>query len=78
TDWQDYAQQMREVFAVAPGFVNLGGTEGFTDRCPDRPLTRFEQRGQRLGHAVWDLSFSFSPRSRSGTLRVRKAPLYFT
>ncbi|CAK0780003.1 tRNA (guanine-N7-)-methyltransferase [Gammaproteobacteria bacterium] len=60
TDWQDYAQQMQGVFSSASGFNLAGaGSDGFVARCPDRPLTRFEQRGQRLGHGVWDLAYCF-------------------
>lgn len=56
TDWENYAEHMREVIDVAPGFVNT--TPGaFAPRPEDRPLTKFEKRGQRLGHGVWDLVY---------------------
>lgn len=55
TDWADYARQMLEVLAADPRLVNT--TEGFAPRPAYRPLTKFEQRGVRLGHGVWDLIF---------------------
>jgi tRNA (guanine-N7-)-methyltransferase len=61
TDWEPYALQMREVVDASPYFSNrseeLGGNDGFVPRPAWRALTRFEKRGQRLGHGVWDLSF---------------------
>jgi tRNA (guanine-N7-)-methyltransferase len=57
TDWQDYAEQMLQVMEASPGFVNSAGEGQYAERPPDRPLTKFEQRGQRLGHQVWDLLF---------------------
>ena len=58
TDWEDYARYMMRVMEAAPGFRNLAGAAKFSPRSPDRPLTKFEQRGQRLGHDVWDLVFA--------------------
>jgi len=57
TDWQDYAEQMLAVMTAAPGFHNLAGEGKYSPRPEWRPLTKFEQRGQRLGHGVWDLLF---------------------
>jgi tRNA (guanine-N7-)-methyltransferase len=57
TDWEDYAQHMLKVLSDHPGFENLAGAGQFSPRPEDRPLTKFEQRGQRLGHGVWDLLF---------------------
>jgi tRNA (guanine-N7-)-methyltransferase len=61
TDWEPYALQMREVISACPEFFNRseehGGSDGFVPRPASRALTRFEKRGQRLGHGVWDLSF---------------------
>lgn len=57
TDWADYAQQMLQVLEMNPHFVNCHGSGCFMPRPLDRPLTRFEQRGQRLGHEVWDLRY---------------------
>ena len=55
TDWSDYARHMLQVVADDHGFVNLAGEGCFSPRPLYRPLTRFEQRGQRLGHEVFDL-----------------------
>jgi tRNA (guanine-N7-)-methyltransferase len=58
TDWAPYAEQMLEILESRPGtFENLGGRGGFSPRPPTRPLTRFEARGERLGHRVRDLMF---------------------
>ena len=57
TDWQDYAVQMRDVVAANPAFETLASGDGYVPRSGDRPLTRFERRGHRLGHGVWDLAF---------------------
>lgn len=56
TDWPDYAQHMLMTLAASPELVNTEGT-GYAARAADRPLTRFESRGLRLGHAVHDLVF---------------------
>lgn len=56
TDWEHYALHMREVIDASASFVNESAT-GFADRNEERPLTRFERRGHRLGHGVWDLSY---------------------
>jgi len=55
TDWQDYAEQMLAVLSATPHLRN--SAEGFAPRPEYRPLTKFEQRGLRLGHGVWDLVF---------------------
>ncbi len=57
TDWQDYAEHMLKVMSEAAGFSNQCGTGQYADRPAYRPLTKFEQRGHRLGHGVWDLLF---------------------
>ncbi len=57
TDWEDYARHMMEVLSAEPGLRNVAGPGEFSPRPPFRPLTKFEQRGQRLGHGVWDLIF---------------------
>lgn len=59
TDWQPYAEQMLEVLSAAPGLVNTS-TSGYAPRPDYRPLTRFEARGLKLGHGVWDLLFKRS------------------
>ena len=48
---------MMAVMSEAEGFENSAGAGNYTPRPDYRPLTRFEQRGQRLGHGVWDLVF---------------------
>jgi tRNA (guanine-N7-)-methyltransferase len=58
TDWENYAEQMLEVLNAAPGWRNLAGEGGFAPRPASRPVTRFEARGERLGHQVRDLLFS--------------------
>ena len=57
TDWQPYAEHMMEVMVAADGFSNQAQGSDFADRPAYRPITKFEQRGQRLGHGVWDLLF---------------------
>jgi len=56
TDWQPYAEQMLEVLSAESLLVNTAG--GFAPRPAWRPLTKFEARGLKLGHGVWDLLFS--------------------
>jgi tRNA (guanine-N7-)-methyltransferase len=57
TDWQDYAEHMMAVMSASPAFENCAGPGAWSSRPDDRPETRFERRGQRLGHGVWDLLF---------------------
>jgi tRNA (guanine-N7-)-methyltransferase len=57
TDWEPYALHMLTTLAAVPGFENLATDGGFVPRPDERAPTRFERRGQRLGHAVWDLAF---------------------
>lgn len=57
TDWEAYARHMLKVLSAAPGFRNLSEQGDYVPRPDYRPLTRFEQRGQRLGHGVRDLMF---------------------
>jgi tRNA (guanine-N7-)-methyltransferase len=57
TDWQEYAEHMLTVLGNAEGFVNQSLHSGFIERPAYRPCTKFEQRGIRLGHGVWDLVF---------------------
>lgn len=56
TDWEDYATYMLETMSTAPGFINTAGNDAYAPRN-DRPETKYERRGQRLGHDVWDLIF---------------------
>jgi tRNA (guanine-N7-)-methyltransferase len=55
TDWEPYAQQMLEVLSAEPSLRNT--CKGYAPRPEWRPLTKFEHRGMRLGHGVWDLMF---------------------
>ncbi|AEG92594.1 candidate tRNA (guanine-N(7)-)-methyltransferase [Ramlibacter tataouinensis TTB310] len=55
TDWEPYAQQMLEVLSAEPLLANTA--PGFAPRPDYRPLTKFENRGLKLGHGVWDLVF---------------------
>ena len=55
TDWQPYADQMLQVLGVEPMLANTA--EGFAPQPDYRPLTKFENRGLRLGHGVWDVVF---------------------
>ncbi|HEX7114372.1 MAG TPA: tRNA (guanosine(46)-N7)-methyltransferase TrmB [Steroidobacter sp.] len=58
TDWGPYAEHMREVLDASAKFENASRDgSGFIPRPEDRPLTKFERRGQRLGHDVWDLEY---------------------
>ena len=60
TDWQHYAESMLEVLSASEGLKNTSLTQDYCERPDYRPLTKFEQRGLRLGHGVWDLIFSKS------------------
>jgi tRNA (guanine-N7-)-methyltransferase len=57
TDWADYARQMLEVLDAEPGLRNGAPGGGFSPRPPERAITRFEARGLRAGHAVFDLDY---------------------
>jgi len=56
TDWQPYAEQMLEVLSAEPGLVNTA--DGYAPKPAYRPLTKFENRGLKLGHGVWDLVYT--------------------
>ena len=55
TDWQPYAEQMLDVLSAEPLLANTA--EGYAPKPAYRPLTKFENRGLKLGHGVWDLVF---------------------
>ena len=55
TDWQPYAEQMLQVLSDEPGLVNTAAD--YAPKPDYRPLTKFEHRGIKLGHGVWDLVF---------------------
>ncbi|ERP89245.1 hypothetical protein A15D_00319 [Alcanivorax sp. MD8A] len=57
TDWENYAEHMVEVMSRMEGFTNLAGNATFSPRPEWRPETKFERRGERLGHGVWDLLY---------------------
>ena len=59
TDWQEYAEQMLEVLTGEASLAN--SSAGFAARPEYRPMTKFEQRGLKLGHGVWDLIFHRRP-----------------
>ncbi|MEN4620937.1 tRNA (guanosine(46)-N7)-methyltransferase TrmB [Pantoea agglomerans] len=57
TDWEAYTEHMLEVMNSIDGYRNQSEQQNYVPRPETRPLTKFEQRGQRLGHGVWDLMF---------------------
>lgn len=57
TDWEHYAEHMLEVMQANDKFSNQSETNDYVPRPDYRPITKFETRGQRLGHGVWDLLF---------------------
>lgn len=57
TDWENYAECMLEDMNNSEGYTNLSETKDYVPRPESRPLTKFENRGQRLGHGVWDIQF---------------------
>ncbi len=61
TDWKHYAEHMMEVMSSATGWNNMAGENQFSPTPSFRPLTKFEKRGQCLGHSVWDLVFESKP-----------------
>lgn len=60
TDWQPYAEHMLEVMQPSPDFSNLSPTGDYCERPEWRPHTKYEQRGERLGHEVRDMLFERS------------------
>jgi len=57
TDWENYAEHMMDVMSESSIYRNTSGERQYTPRPEYRPLTKFEARGHRLGHGVWDLIF---------------------
>jgi tRNA (guanine-N7-)-methyltransferase len=58
TDWQPYAEHILKVMQSEPGLINRSQrADSFSDQPIYRPLTKFENRGLKLGHGVWDLVF---------------------
>lgn len=66
TDWENYAEHMLAVMEKADALRNCAGQWRYSPRPAYRPVTRFEQRGQRLGHGVWDLLFEKTARCTPG------------
>ena len=60
TDWQPYAEQILEVLSAEPSLKNTAesGSDGYAPQPAYRPLTKFENRGIKLGHGVWDVVFT--------------------
>lgn len=58
TDWEPYAEHMIEVMQQASGYKNMSPTQDYVPRPEYRPITKFEVRGQKLGHGVWDIIFT--------------------
>ncbi len=61
TDWENYAEQMLDVLQASEALENTAADGGFAPRPPHRPETKFERRGERLGHGVWDLLYRRRP-----------------
>lgn len=57
TDWENYAEHMMDVMEASEGYENAAGKEQYHPRPDFRPLTKFEKRGENLGHGVWDLIY---------------------
>ncbi len=57
TDWEPYAEHMLTVLGASPRLQNVSPEQTFVPRPAERAPTRFEKRGERLGHGVWDLCF---------------------
>lgn len=58
TDWENYAEHMLEVMSAAEGFTNAAGQGEYSPQPDWRPVTKFQRRGENLGHGVWDLIFT--------------------
>jgi len=57
TDWEPYSEHMMEVMSAAEGYKNQAGDGQFSPQPDFRPVTKFQKRGEKLGHGVWDLMF---------------------
>lgn len=57
TDWEPYAEHMLKVLDAEAALVNAAGAGRFVPRPDDRPVTKFERRGEKLGHAIFDLEY---------------------
>ncbi|MDO4435286.1 MAG: tRNA (guanosine(46)-N7)-methyltransferase TrmB [Cardiobacteriaceae bacterium] len=61
TDWEHYAEWIRDLLRDNPQWHNLGNPDGYSERPNHRPETKFERRGLKLGHGVWDLRYTKIP-----------------
>lgn len=57
TDWENYAEHMMEVMSAAEGYKNKMGDGQYSPQPEWRPVTKFQRRGEKLGHGIWDLMF---------------------
>jgi len=57
TDWEHYAKQMLSTLNASEHFKNLSANNTYIEKPAERPTTKFEKRGQKLGHGVWDLMY---------------------
>ena len=57
TDWENYAEHMMDVMSAAQGYTNKMGEGQYSPQPEWRPVTKFQKRGERLGHGMWDLMF---------------------
>ena len=64
TDWRDYADEVLALLEAMPGLANTA--RGFAPRPASRPETKFEKRGRRLGHGVFDIVFARKTGGRNG------------
>jgi tRNA (guanine-N7-)-methyltransferase len=71
TDWEPYAEHMLSVLEANTCIENAVKAGGFSPRPSWRPETKFEKRGARLGHGVWDLLFHRTKNSEATELRNR-------
>jgi tRNA (guanine-N7-)-methyltransferase len=58
TDWENYAMHILAMLSETQSISNVSPANNYCERPDYRPLTKFEQRGMRLGHGVWDLIFT--------------------
>jgi len=57
TDWEDYARHMKVALDSTPAYKNMASNNAYAERPDYRPTTKFERRGHKLGHGVWDLIY---------------------
>lgn len=58
TDWENYAAHMLAVMQAEKGWKNLSTRDDYVPKPSERPITKFQKRGEKLGHGVWDLMFT--------------------